>query len=97
MDPVLIIAVVSVLLGALIAILFFGSYFGKRKSEVQSITKPELQSNPKKQTKPHQLRKSHAKAHSHSATDKVNYLIFDPFNSLFGSRETKGGKLKIKN
>ncbi|GMY09363.1 transducin beta-like protein 2 [Fagus crenata] len=93
MDPVLIIAVVSVLLGALIAILFFGSYFGKRKSEVQSITKPELQSNPKKQTKPHQLRKSHAKAHSHSATDKDQNKRHHPLdlNTLKGHSDAVTG------
>lgn len=71
MDPVLPIAVLSILIGAVIALAFFGNYFRKRSSEIQSISQPELQSDPKKQpSKPHQTKKSHAKPHSHTS-DKV--------------------------
>ena len=71
MDPVLTVTAVSILLGSLIAFAFFANYFGKRKSEVQSIAKSELQPDPKKQNKPSQSKKSHLKAHSHSHADKV--------------------------
>ncbi|KAM1262535.1 hypothetical protein ACFX13_028323 [Malus domestica] len=70
MDPLLPIAALSILIGAVIALAFFGSYFRKRSSEIQSISKPELQSDQKKhQSKPHQTKKSHARPHSH-ASDK---------------------------
>lgn len=70
MDSTLLIPVVSVILGALIAVIFFGSYFRKRRSEVQTISHPELPSDPKKHQKPSQTKKSHSKPHSHSS-DKV--------------------------
>ncbi|CAH2069071.1 unnamed protein product [Thlaspi arvense] len=66
MDSVLPLAVASVILGALIAVLFFGSYFRKRTSEVQSMAKAEPQDlirNPKSNPK-----KNHPKSH---ASDKV--------------------------
>lgn len=50
MDSVLVVGIASVILGALIAVLFFGSYFRKRTSEVQSMAKAEPQDpirNPK--------------------------------------------------
>ncbi|KAJ7962210.1 Transducin beta-like protein 2 [Quillaja saponaria] len=73
MDPVLSIVVVSVVIGALIALAFFGSYFRKRKSEIRSIADPEPHSDPKKHSKPSQShnKKSHSKTHSH-ASDKEN-------------------------
>lgn len=76
MDPVIPIALLSILLGAVIALLFFKTYFIKRKSEINSIAKPEPQSDPKKPTKPAQsvTKKSHAKPHSH-ASDKVALKI----------------------
>jgi hypothetical protein len=83
MDPFLTITAVSVLLGALIAVAFFGSYLSKRRLEVQSIAKAEPQSDPKKHPRPPQPKKSHSKAHSHSAADKVSSIL----NSLFRSRE----------
>ncbi|BBG97417.1 Transducin/WD40 repeat-like superfamily protein [Prunus dulcis] len=73
MDPVLLIAVLSILIGAVIALAFFGNYFRKRSSEIQSISQPELQSDPKKQpSKPHQTKKSHAKPHSHTSDKDQN-------------------------
>ncbi|PON48381.1 Guanine nucleotide-binding protein, beta subunit [Parasponia andersonii] len=72
MDPVIPVAVLSVILGAFIVVFFFGSYFRKRRSEVQSISKLELQSNPKtRPSKPHQpiSKKSHSKPYAH-ASDK---------------------------
>ena len=73
MDPVLLAAVLSILLGALIALVFLGNYFLKRRSEVESIFKPELQSdkNPKPAKPPQSFsKKSQFKHHSHAA-DKV--------------------------
>lgn len=82
MDPVLTVTVVSVLLGAVIAIAFFASYFSKRRSEVQSIAKLEPLADPKQHVRPPQAKKSHSKAHSHSAADKVSsnldYLVDSP-------------------
>ena len=67
MDSILTVGIASVVLGALIAVIFFGSYLRKRTSEVDSMAKAEPQnpiripkSNPKK---------NHPKSH---ATDKVN-------------------------
>lgn len=70
MDPVVPITVISLILGALIAFVVFGSYFRKTKSEVEAIAKPEKVIN-QKPTKHSQLnsKKSHSKPHSH--TDKV--------------------------
>ncbi|KAL0642286.1 hypothetical protein Bca4012_040576 [Brassica carinata] len=67
MDSILTVGIASVVLGALIAVIFFGSYLRKRTSEVDSMAKAEPQnpiripkSNPKK---------NHPKSH---ATDKQN-------------------------
>ncbi|KAF3440697.1 hypothetical protein FNV43_RR18982 [Rhamnella rubrinervis] len=95
MDPVLPIAVLSVFLGAIIALVFFGSYFRKRRSEVQSISKTELQSDPKKRSsKPSQpiTRKLHAKAHSH-ASDKDQNKRHHPLdvNTLKGHGDAVTG------
>lgn len=92
MDQVLTVMVISVLLGAVIALSFFTSYFSKRRSDVQSIAKAESESDPKTQQRPPQPKKSHSKAHSHSAADKVNSSL----NSLFDFRESVGVKWKRK-
>ncbi|XP_051148190.1 uncharacterized protein LOC127263203 [Andrographis paniculata] len=62
----------SVIAGALIAFVIFGSYFRKRKSEIQSIARPEtLKPNPKSILKQPGGKKSQHKSHSHSnAGDK---------------------------
>lgn len=75
MDPVVPIAVASVFLGAVIALFFFKTYFQKRRSEVHSIAKSEVQqSDQKKPSKPSQTasKKSHSKAHSHTADKDQN-------------------------
>ncbi|GLU00479.1 hypothetical protein SLE2022_178460 [Rubroshorea leprosula] len=95
MDPVVSISVLSVLLGAVIALLFFKTYFLKRRSEVQSTAKAELQpSDPKKPSKPPQLvpRKSHFKAHSH-ASDKDQNKRHHPLdlNTLKGHGDSVMG------
>ena len=82
MDSVLPVTVaVSLIVGALIAFLIFGSYFRKRKSEVESIAKPEkLQANQNlSQKQPLKTnKKSQSKIHSHShAADKVGFI--NPF------------------
>lgn len=78
MDAVVPVAILSVILGGVIAFLAFGNYFRKRKSEVESISKADaVQPNQKSSPKPsqqshHTSKKSHAKSHSHAAADKVN-------------------------
>ncbi|CAK9318983.1 unnamed protein product [Citrullus colocynthis] len=72
MDSALLIPVVSVILGALIAVVFFRSYFRKRRSEVQTISHPELPSDQKKHQKPPQTKKSHSKPHFHSSDKDQN-------------------------
>ncbi|KAL7158542.1 hypothetical protein ABFS83_02G150900 [Erythranthe nasuta] len=65
MDTILPIIAFSVIVGALIAFLAFGAYFGKRKSEIQSITRPEtLNPNPKPASKPSAAKKPHHKSHA---------------------------------
>lgn len=93
MDPVLTVTAVSILLGSLIAFAFFANYFGKRKSEVQSIAKSELQPDPKKQNKPSQSKKSHLKAHSHSHADKDQNKRHHPLdlNTLKGHGDSVTG------
>ncbi|CAI9786002.1 unnamed protein product [Fraxinus pennsylvanica] len=69
MDAALPIILLSVIIGALIAFIVFGSYFRKRKSEIESIARPEsLNSNPKPSSKPSTTKKSQPKSHSHSHT-----------------------------
>ncbi|PPD91853.1 hypothetical protein GOBAR_DD11212 [Gossypium barbadense] len=72
MDPILSTAVLSLVIGAVIAFVFFRSYLLKQRSEVQTIAKPDLHSDPKKHSKPpqHVSRKSHSKSHAH-ASDKT--------------------------
>ncbi|KAG6728258.1 hypothetical protein I3842_02G164700 [Carya illinoinensis] len=93
MDQVLTVMVISVLLGAAIALSFFTSYFGKRRSEVQSIAKAESQSDPKKHQRPPQPKKSHSKAHSHSAADKDQNKRHHPLdlNTLKGHGDSVTG------
>ncbi|KAL6322559.1 hypothetical protein AAG906_009869 [Vitis piasezkii] len=95
MDPVLLAAVVSILLGALIALVFLGNYFLKRRSEVESIFKPELQSdkNPKPAKPPQSFsKKSHFKHHSHAA-DKDQNKRHHPLdiNTLKGHGDSVNG------
>ncbi|KAK7394900.1 hypothetical protein VNO78_15441 [Psophocarpus tetragonolobus] len=52
MDPALPILALSLLLGAIIAFLFFNTYFRKRQSELQSIAKPIPNPNPNPDPKP---------------------------------------------
>lgn len=69
MDAALPIILLAVIIGALIAFIVFGSYFRKRKSEIESIARPEsLNSNPKPSSKPSTTKKSQPKSHSHSHT-----------------------------
>ncbi|KAK4418765.1 Peptidyl-prolyl cis-trans isomerase FKBP43 [Sesamum alatum] len=72
MDAMLPIIAFSVIVGAVIALVIFGTYFRKRKSEIQSISKPEtLKTDPKPALKPSAAKKTHHKSHSHShAADK---------------------------
>ncbi|KAL8495493.1 hypothetical protein ACS0TY_019581 [Phlomoides rotata] len=72
MDAILPIIAFSVIIGALIAFVVFGTYFRKRKSEIQSISKPEIVNpSPKPNAKPSAGKKPQHKSHSHShAADK---------------------------
>ncbi|KAL5792573.1 hypothetical protein ACOSP7_001167 [Xanthoceras sorbifolium] len=95
MDPVLSITVLSVLLGALIALVFFKSYFSKRRSEVQSIAEPGLQPDHKKKAaKSSQTisKKHHTKTHSH-ASDKDQSKKHHPLdvNTLKGHGDAVTG------
>ncbi|KAE8685092.1 ATP-dependent DNA helicase 2 subunit KU80-like [Hibiscus syriacus] len=94
MEPVVVVAVLSVVLGALIAFIFFRNYLLKQRSEVQTIAKPELHSEPKKQSKPPQSisKKSHPKSHSH-ASDKDSNKRHHPLdlNTLKGHADSVAG------
>ncbi|KAI4372709.1 hypothetical protein MLD38_010908 [Melastoma candidum] len=62
MDPVIPIVALSILLGSLLALLFFGNYFRQRRSEVVSVSHSELQPHHNKRhpNKPHPpSRKTH--------------------------------------
>ncbi|KAF7844780.1 transducin beta-like protein 2 [Senna tora] len=94
MDPVLPIAVLSVLLGAVIALAFFNSYFRNRRSEIRSIANPEPVSDPKKNSKPAQpsSKKPHAKHHSQTS-DKDHNKRHHPLdlNTLKGHGDAVSG------
>lgn len=81
MDAILPIIAFSVIAGAVIAFVVFGAYSRKRKSEIQSITRPEnLNPNPKPATKPSAAKKPQHKSHSHShAADKVKIGYFSVY------------------
>ncbi|OIT29086.1 PREDICTED: transducin beta-like protein 2 [Nicotiana attenuata] len=72
MDSMLPIAIVSVIIGTVIAFLVFGNYFQKRKSEVESITQPETiqKASKPQQSQKNTLKKSQGKSHSHTADHK---------------------------
>ncbi|KAK7294936.1 hypothetical protein RJT34_17835 [Clitoria ternatea] len=64
MDPLLPVVALSLVLGAIIAFLFFNSYFSKRQSEVRSIANPNPNPNPNPiSSKPHP-KKPLSKPHS---------------------------------
>ncbi|KAH6817814.1 secretory 1A [Perilla frutescens var. frutescens] len=70
MDAILPIISLSVIAGAVIAFVIFGAYSRKRKSEIQSIARPE-NLNPKPASKPSAAKKPQHKSHPHShAADK---------------------------
>lgn len=66
------IGLVSVVIGALIALAFFGNYFLKRKSQVQSIAPPEALQKPVSKPPQSTSKKSHSKPHSHAADKEAN-------------------------
>ncbi|XP_070039259.1 uncharacterized protein [Nicotiana tomentosiformis] len=72
MDSMLPIAIVSVIIGTVIAFLVFGNYFQKRKSEVESIAQPETiqKASRPQQSQKNTLKKSQGKSHSHTADHK---------------------------
>lgn len=94
MDPILPVTVLSLLLGSLIAFIFLQSYFRKRRSEVQSLSNPELHADPKKPSKPPQSisKRSHSKPHSH-ASDKDHNKRHHPLdvNTLKGHGDSVTG------
>ncbi|KAK8487053.1 hypothetical protein V6N13_016277 [Hibiscus sabdariffa] len=67
MDPILGVLALSIVLGALIAFVFFKSYILKQRSQVQAAAKPEPPSDPKKPSKPPQRvpKKFHSKPQPH--------------------------------
>lgn len=72
MEASITIGLLSVVIGALIALSFFANYFRNRKSQVQSIAPPEALQKPV--SKP-TSKKPHSKPHSHPA-DKVTLFPF---------------------
>ncbi|XP_049380451.1 uncharacterized protein LOC125845071 [Solanum stenotomum] len=75
MDSMLTIAILSAIIGIVIAFLVLGNYFQKRKSEVESVAKPETIQTNQKTSKPQHShkntsKKSQAKSHSHTADHK---------------------------
>ncbi|KAG8485109.1 hypothetical protein CXB51_021259 [Gossypium anomalum] len=93
MDPILAAAALSVVLGAVIAFVFFKSYILKQRSNVQAISEPELHSDPKKTSKPqHVPKKYHSKPHSH-ASDKEQSKRHHPLdlNTLKGHADSVTG------
>lgn len=90
MDSVLPIAILSAIIGIVIAFLVFGNYFQKRKAEVESVAKPETIQTNQKTSKPQQShkntsKKSQPKSHSHTTDHKVKLTayIYDYYFSFF--------------
>ncbi|KAK6918513.1 WD40 repeat [Dillenia turbinata] len=74
METTLPIAILSIVLGSIIILLFFTNYLRKRPSEVRSTPSPDLlqatpNSRPSKPPQQHFSKKPHSKSHSH-ASDK---------------------------
>lgn len=77
MDSAAAIVAASLVVGAAIALIFFGNYFRKRRSEVVSLAAADLQPQHKNPMKPPQpaARKIHARSNAHGA-DKVPIASF---------------------
>ncbi|OIV89767.1 hypothetical protein TanjilG_02899 [Lupinus angustifolius] len=93
MDPALPIVALSLLLGAIIAFLFFKSYLGKRQSEVRSITDPDPGSisDPKKKLSSHtHSKKPHSKPHSSDKDQNKRHHPLD-LNTLKGHGDAVTG------
>ncbi|XP_061348605.1 uncharacterized protein LOC133293983 [Gastrolobium bilobum] len=87
MDPVLPIVALSLLLGAIIAFVFFNTYFRKRQSEVRSIANPDP--NPIS-SKPPPPKKSHSKPHSSDKDQNKRHHPLD-LNTLKGHGDAVTG------
>ncbi|XP_052170603.1 uncharacterized protein LOC127786903 [Diospyros lotus] len=87
------VAVLSVVVGSLIALAFFGNYLRKRTSEVQSIAPPEAIQKPLPAKPPQQHKKSQSKSHSHAASDKEANKRHHPLdlNTLKGHGDSVTG------
>jgi len=75
MDELIPIVAFSLFLGAVIALLFFNTYYRKRQSEVRSIANLNPNPNPNpisSSSKPVSVKKSNAKHHS---SDKVIFIF----------------------
>ncbi|CAN8308998.1 unnamed protein product [Cochlearia groenlandica] len=92
MDSVIVIAIASVILGALIAVVFFfGNYFRKRTSEVQSMAKAETQypiRNPKSSSNQSSHKKIHPKSHASDKNKRHHPL---DLNTLKGHADSVTG------
>lgn len=77
MEPTFLIAILSIVVGAIIILVVFRNYFGKTRSEIDSLanTKEIVDSKP---TSEPQHKKFNSKAHSHAshAADKVYITLF---------------------
>lgn len=75
MDSAVAIAALSLVVGAAIALVFFGNYFRKRRSEVVAMAEADLQPHPKNPSRPPPqpaAKKVHAKSHAHGADKDKN-------------------------
>lgn len=93
MEAAIPIVILSVIIGTLIALIFFGNYFSKRKAEVESIAKKEIiNAKQKPSSKPQQLnpKKSHSKPHSHDKDLNKRHHPLD-LNTLKGHGDSVTG------
>uniref|UniRef100_A0A7N0UUR9 Transducin beta-like protein 2 n=1 Tax=Kalanchoe fedtschenkoi TaxID=63787 RepID=A0A7N0UUR9_KALFE len=93
MESALPIVLLSLFLGAVVAVLLFNNYFRKRRSEVVSISPPQLIANHKTPKSSHHLsKKSHSKS-SHHASDKDQNKKHHPLdvNTVKGHGDTVSG------
>ncbi|XWS77200.1 hypothetical protein CRYUN_Cryun01aG0241100 [Craigia yunnanensis] len=90
MDPVLSVAALSVVLVAVIAFVFFKSYLLKQRSEVETIAKMELHSDPKKPSKPPQPISKNSHSHSSDKDQNKRHHPLD-LNTLKGHADSVTG------
>ncbi|KAL4322319.1 hypothetical protein AHAS_Ahas14G0198600 [Arachis hypogaea] len=95
MDPIMPIVALSVILGAIIAFLFFNTYFRNRQSEIRSLADPNINLKPpsshSKPSHPPPSKKTHSKSHSHSDKDQTKRHHPLDLNTLKGHGDAVNG------